>query len=94
MDGSLGGPGPNPSRLPLAHHAVFLKGHRADYLCERLLKERGGKDALRDKSSAALTEAYSGQTPSGSGPPSVPRGPWTLGPGSRGLRRAIVFFIF
>lgn len=30
-----------------------------DYLCERLLKEKGGKTALQGKSSAALTELYS-----------------------------------
>lgn len=30
-----------------------------DYLCERMLKEKGGKTALQGKSSAALTELYS-----------------------------------
>eukprot|EP00667_Euglena_gracilis_P000989 EG_transcript_989 len=51
--------GHNPYVMPLSHHAIFLHGNRPDYLCERLLKEKGGKTALQGKSSAALTELYS-----------------------------------
>eukprot|EP00931_Biecheleriopsis_adriatica_P026260 TRINITY_DN15999_c0_g2_i2.p1 TRINITY_DN15999_c0_g2~~TRINITY_DN15999_c0_g2_i2.p1 ORF type:complete len:1401 (-),score=231.76 TRINITY_DN15999_c0_g2_i2:11-4213(-) len=53
--------GHNPYKLPLSAHAVFLKGNRPEYLCEKLLQEEDEKRGLqqRRKSSHDLLGEYS-----------------------------------